>query len=234
LNSGKFQDSLEEFVLRALPIMNCHQVGHLLLKNDPLYARIPVVRMSEAIQCGIDAGVTLAQRQTKEFQTRDPLLHADQLGVKVTHTNRDSHIGPRVYHSEYFSPPPTILIYSQSMAELERMIDKSGLRQALNIESPIPIFVAHEIYHHLETKQKPAPTERFRITTFALGPFKLTSGLVSLSEIAADAFAQEFLRLSHPPKLLEYLTIYRHNSDLAWQLVEELESLHRIKSMERE
>jgi hypothetical protein len=218
--SEEFNRDLREFSSQLMPLMDRHTASQLVLMGDPFYAKIPNERLSEAVQFGIDTGAALARKQISKFNTRDPIQLAEKLGIIIRHSQENSRRGPRVYHSEYSSPPPTILIYDMSMADIERMIDITGLKEILNTASSVPIYVAHEIYHHLEMKVKPSPTASFRVSTFSFGPINLTSGLISLSEIAADSFAQELLDFKYPPKLFEQLTIYRHNPELGRRVFE--------------
>jgi hypothetical protein len=68
-------------------------------------------------------------------------------------------------------------------------------------------------------------TAGFRIQTFGLGPLRLSTGLPSLCEIAADRFALVVLGLKVPPKVMQFITIHRHNSEYAWHLLEELQRI---------
>ena len=62
-----------------------------------------------------------------------------------------------------------------------------------------PIYVAHELYHFLDSARAVPLARRHRVKILGLW----TSGLTSLPEIAAGAFAQALLGLPWHPKWLE-------------------------------
>ncbi|MHB9092645.1 MAG: hypothetical protein ACYC7H_14630, partial [Chloroflexota bacterium] len=83
----------------------------------------------------------------------------------------------------------------------------------------------HELYHHLELAKLTPGTSGYRITTLKVGPIRVTSGLPTISEIAADRFARSVLDLKLPPKAIQLLTIYARNPEYAWDLLDNLRSL---------
>ncbi len=200
----------------------------MLLAEDPLFPRLPEGLRGKAVRYGLEAGYSTARALAAELGNNDPFLAAQRLGVEVTSTDREAHVGCRVHYSEYSSSPPTILLYRKSLDEVNQAIREHGLESLLGVSDVAPVHAAHELYHHLETRRKPTPTAGFRFTTFRWGPIQLKSGLSSLSEIAANGFAEEWLKLPSPPKLLEYVTLFLHHPALAWQMVQRLESLAEV------
>src|SRR5438876_7531665 len=57
------------------------------------------------------------------------------------------------------------------------------------------IYVAHELYHHLEATGLEPAAAPARVTLARLGRWRWESGIRALSEIAAHAFAQALLDL---------------------------------------
>jgi hypothetical protein len=71
------------------------------------------------------------------------------------------------------------------------------------------MLIAHELYHHLDaTGPAPLLARRHRVTLLALGRWRWTSGLTSLSEIAAGAFAQRLLSLRWHARFFDLITVH--------------------------
>ena len=86
-----------------------------------------------------------------------------------------------------------------------------------------PVFVAHELYHHFDCmRDEPPLAARHRVALLRFGPVRWTSGLVSLAEIAAGAFAQHLLGLRYHPKILDLLTLFDAAPRAAQRMVESL------------
>lgn len=224
-DGGRSHGSLRSLVGRVLRTADPCKLGRLLLADDPVFGRVPAQRRDEAVRYGLEVGAAIARELVAQHKTTNPFILARSLGVKVTYSDRAGRVGARVNYSEYGSKPPTIVIYQQSMDEVNGAIKQHGLELELGLGDITPLHAAHELYHHVEMHRKPSPTAGFRVTTLALGPLRLTSGLVSLSEIAANAFAQELLHLRVFPTALEYVTIYLHSPGLAWEMVERLQGM---------
>lgn len=81
------------------------------------------------------------------------------------------------------------------------------------------------MYHHLEGQKLVPGTAGFRIQTVNLGPLHLSSGLPTLSEIAADRFATSPLGLTVPPRALTFIALHALNGNYAWTLLGRLREL---------
>ena len=78
----------------------------------------------------------------------------------------------------------------------------------LNLEDCSPVFLAHELYHHLARSAPRPPFSRaYRVTLLQLGRWRWTSRIASLEEIAAGAFAQSLLGMKFHPRLIEPLWV---------------------------
>lgn len=107
--------------------------------------------------------------------------------------------------AEYRSRPPGITIYRAAMDLLRAAIHQDALAPVLGLDDPEPVYLAHELYHHLDTAEPVSIARAVLVTTVALGPVRLRSGLVSLPEIAAAAFAADITGLRCHPRLLDGL-----------------------------
>jgi hypothetical protein len=88
------------------------------------------------------------------------------------------------------------------------------------------MFIAHELYHHFDCLRGHARlSERHAVRIFSVGRWQWTSGLSSLCEIAAGAFAQRLMGLPFHPALLDLLV--RNQNKFATEDTESTEETSR-------
>ncbi len=172
--------------ISALLAMEAHVFDLGLLQADPLYPRLSPGEAKLAIAKAIADG----QQRAKQWRAPcDPGTIAASLGVPVVVAETGNRFGTVFQFAEYRSRPPGITIYGAAMDLLRGLIRQYGLAPALGLEDPEPVYLAHEIYHHLD----------------ASAPIGLRSGLVSLKEIGASAFAADVTGLRCHPRVLDLL-----------------------------
>ena len=122
--------------------------------------------------------------------------------------------------ADYVVRPPRIRLYARPIARLDRHLGDYPDRDRLGDGGTRPVFVAHELFHHLEGLDPArALARRQRVATWTVGPLRLTTSLASLAEIAAGAFAQSLLGLRHHPKLLDVVALFDGDPVAAERLV---------------
>lgn len=182
-------------------------LGLLQLREDPQYPRIPVQRRVALVEAALEDGRSLANR-TCDLWGSDPMGIAARCNVPVIHSEDDAGFGSVIVYAGYATRPPSITLYLPAILRLDRLIAERGTQIRRSIGSTMPIFLAHELYHHFDCTRGSAPlSRRHLVQIFRIGPWNWTSGLSSLSEIAAGAFAQQLLGLSFHPKLLDLLIL---------------------------
>jgi hypothetical protein len=137
----------------------------------------------------------------------NPWTIAPRLGVAVVESDEDAGFGSVVVFAEYTRQPPTIKLYRTAIAQMGHRLAASRLHWMFDAAIDCrPIFLAHELYHHLaRIGLAPQLGRKYRVTLLRLGRWRWTSGIASLEEIAAGAFAQSLLGLKFHPRLLELL-----------------------------
>jgi len=171
-----------------------------LLQTDPLYRRLSPDDASRAIAAAIHTGSRRAQFWGPPC---DPRAIARALDLDVTVETGSNRFGSVFQCAEYQSRPPRIIIYWAAMELLRGFVCKHALAPVLGLEDPEPIYLAHEIYHHLDVA---APVARaVEVTTLRVGPLRIRSDLASLREIGAAAFAAEVTGLRCHPRVLDQL-----------------------------
>ena len=180
-------------------------LGLLQLREDPQYPRIPVERRVALVEAALENGRSLADR-TGDLWGRDPTAIAARCDVPVIRSEYDAGFGSVIVYAEYVARSPSITLYLPAIRHLDRLIAERGAQPRLGIDRSGPVFLAHELYHHFDCTRGSAPLRRRHLVhIFRIGPWNWTSGLSSLPEIAAGAFAQRLLGLSFHPKILDLL-----------------------------
>lgn len=177
------------------------------LREDPLYPRIPAHRRDRLAAAALEDGRALAGRIRREWGS-DPAAIAAQGNVPVTHSTDDAGFGSVVVYAHYDTRPPRVTLYLPAIQRLDRRIEQVGRALFGGIRATLPVFLAHELYHHFDCQRGDARlSRRHAVALFGLGRWQWTARLSSLPEIAAGAFAQRLLDLPFHPGLLDYLTL---------------------------
>ena len=181
-------------------------LGLLQLRQDPQYPRIPADRRGALVEAALSDGHSLADR-VRDRWGDVPAIVAARCDVPVVNSNENAGFGSVIVYADYASQPPSITLYLPAIRSLDRLLAGHGAR-GCEIGSTVPIFLAHELYHHFDClRGGERLARRNAVKIFGIGVWHWTSGLSSLSEIAAGAFAQQLLGLSFHPKLLDFLSV---------------------------
>jgi hypothetical protein len=171
-----------------------------LLAADPHADRLSAAEADSIIALAVADGRTLAARHDGS-----PQMLAGRLGVGVEMIRGDNRFGTVFQFAEYTSKPPRVKLYQHAMEVVTQAAAAHGV--SLLPTRPEDVYLAHELYHHLD-RHRPATISRAaRVTTFALGPLRLTSGLNALAEIGACAFAAALTALPWHPRLLDLIAL---------------------------
>lgn len=171
-----------------------------LLAADPQARRLSRADAEAAIALAVADGRALAAQHAGT-----PQALAAQLGVGVETVVGDNRFGTVFQFAEYAAKPPRVVLYQHAMDT----VAEAAARHAVPLlpARPEDVYLAHELDHHLD-QHRGAPISRaVRATIIALGPVRLTSGLHSLAEIGACAFAAALTGLPCHPRLLDLLAL---------------------------
>jgi hypothetical protein len=178
-------------------------LGLLQLREDSQYRRIPGSQRNPLVESALEDGRLLAE-QTRRRWGRDPSVIASRCGLPVRCCHQDAGFGSTVVYGEYGSRPAAITLYLPAIQALDRLLARQG--QSCGDSGTLPMFLAHELYHHFDCERGSARlSRRYAIRIFSVGSWHWMSGLSSLCEIAAGAFAQQLLGLPFHPKYLDSL-----------------------------
>jgi hypothetical protein len=181
-------------------------LGMLMLKGDLHAARLDDRAQYAAVVDALADGAATAADVRRRFPGLSPRRIADELEIPVTNTDDDPLVGTIWRFAEYRPRPPKILLYARGLAPLEHTLARAPAARLLGEATVEDIFIAHELYHHLEATRAETPiARRHQATLFQIGKWRWRTGIATLAEIAAGAFAQGLLSLPRHPKVLDFV-----------------------------
>jgi hypothetical protein len=222
---------IKELVVEASRVIDDFDFGYQLLEADQLGKLLGPERSRKAVISAMDAGRRVASNVEKEYGTSAPSMIAEKVGVQVVYKKVEE--GPAMGHfvkcSEYdpgLLRSPKITIYEGPITALRSVIREQGLQDILQIGDISQVYLAHELYHFLESGIA-GQFEEYRVRNLEIGPIKVRQDTRILSEVASHTFVKNLLDLTFHPKLLDYLVIYSVNPIHSHDLLRELVKSHR-------
>ena len=180
-------------------------LGLLMLKADFHAARLDERAQAAAVSDALADGEATATDIRLRFPGFSPREIARAFGVPVEVSGDDPLVGTIWRFAEYRPQPPRILLYTRGLAPLEQALADGLGAPLLGHATTEDVFIAHELYHHLEATRPEVPiARRHQATLLRIGKWRWRTGIAMLSEIAAGAFAQALLDLPCHPKVLDY------------------------------
>ncbi|MBR1124907.1 hypothetical protein JQ628_25525 [Bradyrhizobium lablabi] len=184
-------------------------LGLLMLQADPHAGRLDRATQLAAVSDALADGIAAAGNLRARFPASGPEQIARELGLPVETTDDDPMVGSIWRFAEYRPRPPRIVLYRRGLSPLERVLTGSRAVQLLGEATPRDIFIAHELYHHIESTRPDVPiARRYQPTLFRIGNWHWRTGIAALAEIAAGAFAQALLELPCHPKALDFVVLH--------------------------
>jgi hypothetical protein len=168
----------------------------LVLQADPLAGRLSSTQRVQIIigasQCGLDIARMLRER----FPSTLPSAMAGLLGLKIV----AGETRVRLILSSYDPNAGAIILYRGLLLKLKQFLAQENLLPHFD---PEELAIAHELFHHCESKDAGIFSRRFKVTLWRLGPIQNRSAIPAASEIAAASCAKALCRLGFNPVLLE-------------------------------
>jgi len=189
-------------IKRAVESVDDFLMGYVELMRDTIFEKIPKERRLELINYAIETGQNTARNIAKEYGTKNVISIAKKLGVEVVYSPNENVIGGIKKRADYLMKPPTIIVYKESISEILHLTKHQPFR-TLKKEEIVAAHIAHELFHHIERTRIGQVSQRFKVDIVKLGPFRIRSGIRSLSEIAAHSFAKAMLNLPYSPKIFD-------------------------------
>ena len=157
------------------------------LKNDYVFSKIEPNEVAAVFEDAWAVGTQTARaflREHADAPLRMPAFLEEQ-GFRIEVKDIDYVLGKQRYFCEYFSRQKIIKIYKKSV---ELWCRENGYTYADGCN----LILCHEYFHHLEWHEIGLTSKRCLVPMIKIGRFQLgKTGVPALSEIAANAFAQE-------------------------------------------
>ena len=174
--------------------------------------------MEKSLACGKEyAGIVC-----REYGTQDPNELAKAMGMNVSYPEFPEKTD-RVLFAE-FRVPDKICIYMDAVNKAARLFLKPEVTQVLTEGLDVSrLLLAHELFHFVEERYKHeifTKTEKIRL--WSLGFIHNDSNVIAFSEIAAMGFAQEIMKISYSPYLMDVFLVYGYSPEEASGLYEEM------------
>jgi hypothetical protein len=175
-----------------------------LLKTDPHGWRLDDATQLKAVSDALADGIRAARALRERFPVLSPPAIADALELPVETVDDDPMVGTLWRFAEYRGRPARILLYARGLAPFDRVVTGELSVRLLGRATPRDVFIAHELFHHLEAIREDTPiAQRYRPSLFRLGGWHWRTGIAALSEVAAGGFAQELLGLPCHPRVID-------------------------------
>ena len=189
-------------------VASAEALGLVMLEADPHAGRLDRATQLAAVSDALADGTAAARDLRARFRDLALEQMTHELRLPIETTDADPMIGSIWRFAEYRPRPPCIVLYSRGLAPLERALSGPRATQLLGQATVADVFIAHELYHHVEATRSDVPiARRYQATLFRIGKWHWRTGIAGLAEIAAGAFAQSLLDLPCHPKMLDFVAI---------------------------
>lgn len=172
------------------------------LSNDLLFHKIPSEQLGRYVDWPLRAGQETAGRFAG--CTLEELY--EQYGISVRYSGDGKHGYGVILRGQSVMGPQgcAVEVYRDSIQELAAHSAWNGT--ALTEEKALQVHLAHEFFHIWEYQEGRSVSEELEaVTTMKVLGFRRTAHIARCAEIAAHAFAKEFLGLPFLPNFYDYL-----------------------------
>ena len=215
-------DALVRLLQGAAPFATPHALGAWLLREDLQYARVEPGRREALVDAALEDGRSMAERARARWGG-EPAAIAAACGVSVLGCDVEQGWGSSVVYADYHEGTRCVRLFLPTIDRLDRHLSCDAVAMVAGLRSARPALLAHELYHHLDAiRPGPRLARLHQVTLLRLGRWRWTSGLTSLGEIAAGAFAQSLLGLRWHARFLDLIAIHDANPAAAARAVASL------------
>jgi hypothetical protein len=188
-----------------------------MLMQDPVAAPLALELQRHLVCVALEDGARIGAMLRSRHHGIAPQAIARALGVAIVDTAEQPWAGPLLRHADYRSRPPEIRLFRTALESLDLVLIQPGVGSVLGIHCAAPVFVAHELYHHVEaTSNEPPLARRHAVTRLRIATRRLRAPVLMLSEIAAGACAQAMLTLPYHPAILDLIALSHAAPHVAW------------------
>lgn len=162
-----------------------------ILKRDPVYNKIEKEKRKEMIEAAVSMGTEMARKLSADgkWKESDTLSeYFEKIGISVKHINKDFRLNEIRYCADIAPRRKEILMY-------EKSIEIWAKEQGNSLEDARNFILIHEIYHYLVYDKNQFASAAYQVPMVKIGKFSIgKTGIRTLEEIAANAFAEEICK----------------------------------------
>lgn len=184
-----------------------------IFRRDPMYHRLDNSQKANFIDYGVKCGLDYAVEIQERYQGKRLSEIIEILGIDVLQKTTYGIDGLLVFAQ--FSAPKTITLFMKNLELFDDYIKKEQVNDLPGSLNLVELLIAHELFHYFEENDPKLKISDVRFQSFKLGPIKLTSKLIAVSEIAAMNFAKEITNSVVNPCVLDILLQLPHNYERA-------------------
>ena len=199
-----------EILVACLDAASPDALARLMLMQDPVAAPLALERQHRMVRAALEEGNSVGVTLRSRHHGMAPEAIARALGVMIVETHEPPWAGPFLRYADYRSHPPEIRLFRKTLGWLDLLLAQPGVGNVLGIHRASCVFVAHELFHHIEaTANEPSLARRHAVTKLRVATWRLRAPVLMLSEIAAGACAQAMLSLPYHPVILDLVALSR-------------------------
>lgn len=190
------------------------------LRNEPLKYKLAAADQADFLHLAHRTGIRLAHRVWGQYPDQSLRDIYRTLGIQL-HELSDEDGGHYTMFACY-TEPDKVELYTETIRLAEESLREENCTAALAGIQIRDILLAHELFHYYECtlSAEELPTKQKLLTLWHIGRFQYKSSIISLNEIAAMAFAKEYLSMPYSPYILDVLLLYHSNRRMAMELYE--------------
>ncbi len=205
--------------LVEIPPMEWHSYA---FAREPLNNKFSDSQRKNWMKKSIACGQKYARKIYEKYNTKDPVELAKFMKMNVSYPETPDRTD-RVLFAEYRAPNQ-ICIYMDAVQKANVYLKQPEVREILTENLNIRyLLLAHELYHNIEdTHKNEIFTQTEKIRLWKLGFIHNDSRVITLSEIAAMAFAQELSCIPYSPYVMNMFLVYCYSPEEASGIYEEM------------
>lgn len=170
-----------------------------ILRRDPCFGKIPEQDVPAVFEKAWETGVLQAEQFLRQVQPNEYFMTEalSGMGICVHSFDQDFVVGDTRYFCEYLSEKNIVNVYRKA-------IEVWGEKNGFCYVDSLNLILAHEYFHYLEWHVIGLVSKQYLVPMIRIGSFTLgKTGIAALSEVAANAFANQVYKIGLDEKLFE-------------------------------
>lgn len=213
---------LSEMIL-DLKSLSEEQWGLYAFSREPLEGKFTRQQKIEYTKRAAACGREEAKMLLEKLGSRNGRAAAASLGFKVSTPDMPNG-GGHVIFAQY-EEPDQITIFMDGISKAEMMMKEEAVAEVLEHQDLFELLLAHELFHGIEYQKRDIIYTQIEKIELWRKPFSNRSRIIALGEIAAMAFAGQWMGISWMPYVLDVALMWCYEPKAAEALYREIMEL---------